>query len=161
MLPIVLAVGAAVLLASRAKSSSSSPSRRELERMVRQAAAAAGIDYATLAAIVEIESNWKPEAKNETGSDAARGGAYGLTQMTLRTAQSLRRNVTREQLLTAAGNLEIASMLMRENARRSRDPKDLAAMWNSGRVFDKAPEVTRETYVPRFLAARSKYSEIT
>lgn len=160
MLPVLLAVGAVALIASRTSKSmatSSSASRADLERLVRAAASTAGVDYATLAAIVEIESRWRPDARNETGTDAARGGAYGLTQMTLRTAQALRPGTSREYLLTPEGNLDVAAQLMRDNARRSRDPKDLAAMWNSGKVFDKAPEVTRETYVPRFLSARAKY----
>lgn len=155
---LALAVGAFVVLSSKKKTSASSKrSRAELEELVRDAASRAGVPFPVLAAIVDIESSWNADAKNLTGGDAARGGAYGLSQLTLRTARAFDPNVTPEQLLEPGKHLELAAKLMADNARRSRDPKDLAAMWNSGKVFDKAPEVTRERYVPRFLAALAKY----
>lgn len=42
-----------------------------------------------LLAVWRIESNFNPFAVNMTGGDARRGGAWGLGQMTLRTARDL------------------------------------------------------------------------
>jgi soluble lytic murein transglycosylase-like protein len=152
---VVLGLGAFALLSGRKKGSGMS--RAELEQLVKDAAARAGVPAGVLEAIVDIESSWDPSASNRTGGDEARGGAFGLTQLTLKTARSFDPRVTPEDLLDPVKHLIIASKLMADNARRSRDPKDLASMWNSGKVFDKAPEVTRESYVPRFLTALSKY----
>ena len=158
LLLVALGVGAFMLLSGKKKPSGAGKrSKAELEPLVIEAAARAGVPAGVLEAIVDIESNWNPSASNRTGGDEARGGAFGLTQLTLKTARAFDPRVTPDDLLDPEKHLAIASKLMADNARRSRDPKDLAAMWNSGKVFDKAPEVTREKYVPRFLAALTKY----
>lgn len=155
LLLVALGLGAFMLLGK--KKSGGPMSRAQLEQLVKDAAARAGVPAGVMEAIVDIESSWNPSASNRTGGDEARGGAFGLTQLTLKTAQAFDGRVTPADLLDPEKHLVIAAKLMADNARRSRDPKDLASMWNSGKVFDKAPEVTREKYVPRFLAALTKY----
>lgn len=164
MNPLLLlgGVGAVLFLLSRraAASAPASSDRAQIEQLARAAAASAGVPPGVMFAIIEIESNWNPSATNLTGGDAARGGAYGLTQMTLATARHFEPRITGQELLDPATNLRVAGKLMQDNARRSRDPKDLAAMWNSGKTFDRAPEVTREKYVTRFLSKLSKYQGV-
>ena len=124
-----------------------------------ETARAAGVDPAVFLGIIEVESRWKPDATNLVGPDGARGGAFGLTQMTLRTARALRPGITGDELLDWKTNLDVAGLLLAENARRiSPLWPDVAAAWNSGRSFDTAPEVTRYDYVPKVLAAADRYA---
>lgn len=118
----------------------------------------AGVDPAIFLGIIEIESGWQEDAVNNTGGDAARGGAYGLTQMTLTTARAFVPDITPHELLDARTNLRVAGMLLEANAKRSRDWRDVAAMWNSGRTFDGAPSSTRDVYVPKVLEAANAYA---
>lgn len=119
----------------------------------------AGVDPAIFLGIIEVESGWNPRATNLSGPDAARGGAFGLTQMTLRTARAFEPSITGDELLDPNTNLRIAGLLLAENARRGSPMwPDVAAMWNSGRRFDEAPEVTRYKYVPKVLAAANRYA---
>lgn len=55
-----------------------------------------GIPRHILAGVVRTESGGKSKAKNLTGGDAARGGAWGLAQMTLATAQELVPKIRRQ-----------------------------------------------------------------
>jgi soluble lytic murein transglycosylase-like protein len=119
----------------------------------------AGIDPAILLGIIKVESAWNPNATNLVGSDAARGGAFGLVQMTLRTARGFDPDVTGEQLLDPVTNLRFAGLLLAEIRQRfGADWRDVAAAWNSGKAFDYAPEVTRYKYVPKVLAAANAYA---
>lgn len=126
--------------------------------LAKAQAAAAGVDPAVFLGIIYVESGWRPDAQVTTGADGARGGAYGLTQLTLRTAQAFEPDVTPAQLLDPRVNLRIAGQLLAENARTSTDPRDVAAMWNSGRTFDRAPDSTKNRYVPAVLRAAKNYN---
>ena len=149
-----LIAAAAVVLVLMMRRSSPPP---DLQQLAADAADRAGVDRALFFAIIEVESNWNPDAKNLGPADAARGGAWGLTQLTLRTARAYAPGIEGEQLLDPARNLDIASQLMRDNARRSKRWDDLAAMWNSGKVADRAPDSTRYKYIPAVLAAAQRY----
>ncbi len=128
-------------------------------RLAVDTALSAGVDPAILLGIIKVESNWNPGATNLVGPDGARGGAYGLTQMTLRTARAFDPDVTGEQLLDPVTNLRFAGLLLADNrSRAGADWRDVAAMWNSGRPFDQAPEVTRYRYVPKVLEAANRYA---
>lgn len=150
----LLAALAVVVVLSMRRSSSPSP---DLKQLVADAADTAGVDRALFFGIVEVESGWNPDARNLAGSDGARGGAWGLTQMTVRTAQLFEPSITGEELLDPVVNLRVAAQLMADNARRSRKWDDLAAMWNSGKLADRAPNSTRYTYVPKVLEAADRY----
>lgn len=130
----------------------------------------AGLDPAFGCAIARQESNWNPNATASNPKDIARGGAYGLCQMTLKTAQGLgHANITPEQLLDPAINASVAAELCAENVRRLTVAPgqtyslaalyaDLAAMYNSGRPLARAPYVTATNYVPRVLKFMADYS---
>lgn len=139
----------------KAVASSSDP----LFELAVRTAQGAGVDPAVFLGIIEVESNWNAKATNLVGADAGRGGAFGLTQMTLKTARAFDPSITGDDLLDPVTNLRIAGLLLAENAMRgSPEWPDVAAMWNSGRRFDEAPEVTRYKYVPKVLAAANRYA---
>lgn len=149
------AVVAFILWSRRARTSKEDP----LFRMAVQTAQRAGVDPAVFLGIIEVESAWDPRATNLVGADAARGGAFGLTQLTLKTARAFVPTITGDELLDPATNLQIAGMLLEENRRRSSPMwEDVAAMWNSGRPNDAAPEKTRYGYVPKVLDAANRYA---
>lgn len=129
----------------------------DLEALARSIATDVGVNPAVFLGIIEVESGWNEAATNLSGPDAARGGAWGLTQLTLTTARSLEPGITGQQLLDGVSNLRVAGLLLRDNARRSVDDKDTAAMWNSGKLYDRAPTSTRNSYVPKVLEAAKKY----
>lgn len=129
----------------------------DLQAMARTIASDAGVNPAVFLGIIEVESGWNEAATNLSGPDAARGGAWGLTQLTLRTAHALDPDVTGQELLDGVTNLRIAGLLLRDNARRSVDDRDVAALWNSGKLYNRAPPSTRNIYVPKVLTAARKY----
>jgi soluble lytic murein transglycosylase-like protein len=132
-----------------------------LQELADQIAAQAGIDPAMLKAVVRLESAWKTGAENNTGGDALRGGAWGLGQVTLRTAQAYFPSITTAQLLQPDLNLQIAAKVLREGLDKSpnADPADAFAYYNSGKLLDRAPEVTRYKYVPLALKYLAEYRE--
>lgn len=112
-------------------------------------------------ALAWVESNFNPAATRLVGGDAARGGAYGLCQMTFRTATELDSKVTLRDLMDAEYNAHLAArlcsqnlLLLRTNANgimslnSAATIYDLAALYNSGKVYAKAPKVTKDQYVP-------------
>ena len=131
--------------------------RIDLEALASSIARDAGVRPALFLGIIDRESRWNANATNLSGPDARRGGAWGLTQMTLTTARAFDSSVTGQELLDPVTNLRIAGQLLADNARRSTDDRDTAAMWNSGKLFDYAPESTRYEYVPDVLERARKY----
>lgn len=129
----------------------------DLEGLARSIAADAGVRPEVFLGIIDVESSWNEAATNLSGPDAARGGAWGLTQLTLTTAKALEPDVTGQELLDGVTNLRVAGLLLRDNARRSVDDRDVAALWNSGKLYDRAPASTRNVYVPKVLNAARKY----
>jgi soluble lytic murein transglycosylase-like protein len=155
---VLLLVAALVAWWAMKKAPQTQPDDPDVFDAAKAVATAAGIDPAVFLGIIYVESGWRADAKVTSGSDGERGGAYGLTQMTLRTAQALDPSINADALLDPFVNIRVAGQLLAENARVSTDPKDVAAMWNSGRVFDRAPESTRTRYVPAVLRAAKNYS---
>ena len=175
--PVLLAAAAAGLawMSRKASAAPAAPvsagaSRAELEALCdRIARERSGTEPRVLASFVDVESNWQVDALN--ASDAG-GGAWGLCQITERTALAMDDlhptawgaldPIRAPFVLTAHPeiNLQLAASLIAENAKRCGGPplslrwlQDLAALYNSGRTYDNAPAVTRNTYVPRFLRA--------
>lgn len=110
-------------------------------------------------AIAATESDFRAGAMNNRNEgDVARGGSYGLCQMSLQTAKALAPDCTVEDLLDPTTNSEIAAMLVSQLARRYTDIKDVAAAYNSGKRFAHAPSSTRAIYVPRILANMKAYA---
>lgn len=164
----ILIIGAVIVATTRA--AKGSPRRVDLEQLATETALAWGIEPAVLLATVDIESAWDPGAQNHGPGDSARGGAWGLCQLTVTTALAVDDGVNiwadeagqrkPERLLEPELNLKLACALITENGTRSASPigsatwyQDIAALYNSGKLYAQAPRVTRETYVPRFLRA--------
>lgn len=85
----------------------------------RDAAARHGIAAALLMAVVSVESDFSPTATNMTGGDLARGGSYGLAQMSLATARALGFKGEASALLSPAVNLDLAARYLRDLTREA------------------------------------------
>lgn len=106
-------------------------------------------------AIAWVESSFNPHAVKLTAGDGKRGGAFGMCQMTLKTAKSIDPEATASELIDTAYNAKLAADLISRNARAyARIPgasepmsdmwvKDMASMYNSGRILKKAPVSTQ------------------
>jgi hypothetical protein len=133
-------------------------SRAELARVLREAFARYKLPAAWGEALGRVESNLTMAAKVLTGSDGARGGAWGPTQITERTARAHGYTgpmdaLTEDPALAAEWTARIAA------AGRPATIEDLGAWWNAGRTtFGALPadHVTRTNYVPRLVAALGK-----
>jgi len=147
-------------------------SRQELEAACERIALERGADPRVLATFCQIESNWVASALNNSGSDGANGGAWGLVQLLPRTALAIDdKYPTRWRQIDPVRapfalvdypeiNLQLGASLIFDNALRTPAPplslawlQDIAAMHNSGRRYDDAPTVTRTTYWLRFRGA--------
>jgi soluble lytic murein transglycosylase-like protein len=107
-----------------------------------------GVPIDVLEGVVRTESNFKPGAKNLTGGDLARGGAWGLAQMTLETAKGLvvatrsahpdlapilvRFDGTGPSLLDPDLNLLLAASLLASNYRQLRAWPAAVLAYNRG-----------------------------
>lgn len=143
------------------------PTRVQVRQALRRHAAAAGLDPEIVDAIGRVEGPyWNPTATNLVGPDGARGGAYGPTQITERTARG--HGFTgdmREMFNPETAARWTAIILGASNARRPlTTPADYAAAWNAGRddadrnndgQLEELPEghPTRVRYLPALLAA--------
>lgn len=129
-----------------------------VRRALREAGAMFDVDPDILDAIGYVESRWTMGARNLTGTDGARGGAWGPTQITERTARAHGYTgdvaaFTRDAALAA----EWTARIMRN--RPGGPPvtiQDAAAWWNAGRTYAAQlgpSHVTVTTYIPRAVAA--------
>lgn len=121
------------------------------ESLIREIASQFDLPAAYFFATIRAESNFDPNAMNLTGGDLARGGAFGLGQMTMRTARSLSFTGTAQDLLDPRTNLELVAKLHRANGAPNADPRDVFSRYNSGKSLARAPEVTRLNYVPKVM----------
>src|SRR6476646_8005587 len=99
------------------------------------------------------ESDFDPSAKNLEGGDAKRGGSFGLCQVTLLTARSLRGDgVTPEMLCDASFNADVSAELVAQLRDRYRGVlSDVLAAYNSGKPWAHAPPRTQKVYVPNII----------
>ena len=100
------------------------------------------------------ESNLDPDALNNLGPDAARGGAWGLTQITEKTARAYGYTGSMADLLKRP---DVAADLSAKIAAAGnvKTIEDLGAWWNAGRRTASllpAGHVTLTTYIPRLKA---------
>lgn len=132
-----------------------------VRRALREAGVMCNVDPDIMEAIGYVESKWRLDAVNTSGPDGARGGAFGPTQITDRTARACGYKgpimaLTRDPLLAAKWTAKIL------RARPGGPPEslgDAAAWWNAGRVsMDKVPagNTARTKYFPRLVAAYDK-----
>lgn len=116
------------------------------------------LDPAWILATVKVESNFNPDAVNKGPGDGERGGAWGLGQMTLKTARGLGYSGSAEGLLDPRTNIRLVAALHKQNGAPGANPQDVFSRYNSGKDFYHAPTVTRQTYVPRAMDAFNFYS---
>lgn len=121
---------------------------------------AAGLPGDWGVALGAVESGWVMTAVNMTGGDLARGGAWGPTQITEKTARAHGYKGPMSDLNKSLSVMAGLSAVIAKAGRPS-TLADLGAWWNAGR-FHAAdlPEghVTLTTYIPRLLAAHERIS---
>jgi hypothetical protein len=131
-------------------------SRSQVEAIIREEFASAGLDPNLGVAIGKHESGLNPEAVNMTGGDLRRGGSFGPMQMSLATARDLGFTGTTQELMEPRTNTGLAAKLVKQLSGRFSDPKDIISAYNSGRPLSQAPASTREQYVPGVLSHLSE-----
>ena len=104
------------------------------------------------------ESNFRPWVVNRTGGDGLRGGAWGLFQMTAKTALGLGYNGPDSGLLEPDINAEFAALLIGQLNRRYHNLLDVAAAYNSGKMFALAPDWPTKPYARRVVAEQARYA---
>lgn len=110
-------------------------------------------------ALARQESGIRPWARNNIGGDRRRGGAWGLFQMTLETAQGLGYRGDGYGLLDPVLNADYAARLVAQLRNRWQSLQDVAAAYNSGKPYALAPATTRLTYCPRVLQFAKGFEE--
>lgn len=133
--------------------------RKDVRIALRLEAINGGYNPDWFDAIAYVESNWKLDALNQTGTDAYWGGSYGPMQMTAVTANRLGYDPI-EFLTDArkAGEAAVANF----NAVRPKTFADAVSYWNAGvPLFVNLPEdnTARTEYYPRAIAALDWVSE--
>jgi hypothetical protein len=134
----------------------------------REALCAAATRHALVPEFVEaigkVETNWVSNLVNQTGRDAKRGGAWGVTQITERTARAHGYTGPMEAFIA---DVELAAEWTGRILSEAKDLTTLAdycAAWNAGRYdadkdndgdLDELPagHSTREHYLPRAIQA--------
>lgn len=131
--------------------------RKRLRQLLRDASERWGLDPDWLDAIGYVESRWNSQATNMTGSDLARGGAIGMTQITMKTAQAHGYKGTWQDLLASPETqADLSAQILAAGDPQSIE--DAAAWWNAGKKRASqlsATHVTRVDYIPKAQAALS------
>lgn len=111
--------------------------------VVRDAFAAVGlpVEWGMAIAHMETGGSFDPSLVKMTGGDGARGGAWGLCQMTLKTAEGLGYDGDGPGLLEPKLNSNLAAKLCVQLQKSlGSNLHDVAAAYNSGKAWSKAPE---------------------
>lgn len=141
--------------------------KSELKAAIFNGFASAGLPGNLGLALARQESNFDPAARATDPRDLARGGSFGLLQMSYKTAQGLGYEGPAAGLMSVEENVRLAAKLCAVNAKRtkahvgSRDwVCDVASLYNSGKPFATAPESTRLLYAPRVWRFFCEFSGI-
>lgn len=153
---IVLGVAAAALaVGGTVVTVKITDARKRVRQLLRDASTRWGLDPDYLDAIGYVESRWNSNATNMTGSDLARGGAIGATQITMKTAQAHGYTGTWQELLNSPEDqAELSAKILAAGDPQSIE--DAAAWWNAGRKrASQLPigHVTARDYIPKAQAA--------
>jgi hypothetical protein len=135
--------------------------RTKMARLLREAFKRHGLPESWGEAIGRTESNLVSTAKVLTGSDGARGGAFGATQITWKTLEAHNGGpvgFTPEQFLASPElQAEWSARIMK--AGHPLTIEDAGSWWNAGRARFAdlgSTHVTRVQYVPRLRANLAK-----
>lgn len=170
---LIAAAGAGILLSRAARANLVGASRGELEQAASDIATERGCSPVLLLATIDTENApWNPDALNTGAGDLGRGGAWGLCQITERTALAVDDRVPTSDpswtdldairapfvLTNPALNLQLGASLVAMNCERAQGVRmseawlcDVASLYNSGKLYADAPVRTLLEYVPRFL----------
>lgn len=112
-------------------------------------------------AIARQESGFIPTIENLGPGDKELGGSYGLCQMGLSTAKGLGYTGNINGLKDPIMNAALAADLCAKNQARAdcTGLKDVIAMYNSGKPYDRAPRVTQMTYVVNVVKYMAVYKD--
>lgn len=129
--------------------------------ILARAFAAKGLPPELGPALARQESGFIPTIENLGPGDKERGGSYGLCQMSLQTAKSLGYTGDVAGLKDPLINAALAADLCHQNRLRPdcRAIRDVIAMYNSGKPYDRAPRVTAMTYVVNVLKYMAIYKD--
>ncbi len=131
--------------------------------LIRAAFEAEGLPGHWGMALARQESAFEPSAQCLIGGDKKRGGSFGLCQMSLATAQGdLGYLGDGDGLKNPEVNTKLAAKFCKLLTKRLKttELKDIAAAYNSGRPFAKAPKSTRTVYVPNVLRFAQEYAQL-
>jgi hypothetical protein len=138
---------------------------RNVREALRTAAARHGLRADFLDAIGKVETDYRSNLVNQTGADAARGGAWGPTQITTKTARAMGYSGPMEEI---CADPELAAEWTARILAPGVGPKstlaDYCACWNAGRYnadrnndgqLEELPpgHPTKEQYLPRAIVA--------
>jgi len=141
---LAVAIGAGVLIlgsggvAAVAYVMDNRSKQDKLRSTLRAAAEAAGVDPDIPDALAYVESRWNPAASNTVGPDAARGGSFGPTQISMKTAMGYGFTGTPDDLMaedgaTAAYWTAVILAARPGGCGQGTDIRDAAAWWNAGK----------------------------
>lgn len=122
----------------------------------------AGIDPDLVDAMLFVESDYDPSAVNLTGRDGARGGSYGPTQISAKTAAAYGytgdpAEFARDASLAAQWTMKI---LQARPGGAPTSVDDVAAWWNAGRTSMAKVPATSSAWTYR-QNLEDAYKEIT
>ncbi len=101
--------------------------------LVNEIAPKYGVSRQMVLGIISKESSFNPNARNLTGKDGVRGGAWGLMGMTLETARGIVKDATAESLLDPRYNLTLGIAYLAKQQQRFGNDTDLViAAYNRG-----------------------------
>jgi hypothetical protein len=157
------------------------PRRRDARAALEAAADRYGLPREWLVALGETETRLDPSQVNRTGPDGERGGSWGVTQISARTARAFGYPGPMEDLLDPVAAAELsAQMIAAGFAERSSNPadpeagpfrpvnfgmpqtfEDMLAVWNAGRRYADLPAdgSTLVDYIPRAQGYLASLSE--
>lgn len=112
-------------------------------------------------AFARQESDFRPDAQALTGGDAKRGGSYGLCAMTLQTAREYQPTITVDDLKDPELNATAAAAHIAALVRQCGPVlHEVAARYNSGKSLERAPDSTRDVYVPNVVKFSQQYVDL-
>lgn len=155
---ILLGVGVAFLLLTGGTVAIVAIDRERAKRLLGDAFEKVGLPREWGVAIGIVESNLNSTATNLTGPDGARGGAWGLTQITEKTARGIGYNGPMRALIeNPALAADLSAKLASQGKPKTID--DLGAWWNAGRFTAAAlsdDHITKRDYIPKLRAALAR-----
>ena len=140
------------------------PDKRSVRATLRNSFERNGFNPDWIDALSYVESGWDSRAVNLVGSDLARGGSYGSTQMSLQTLRAIGYQGSAEDFLNSIDLQAYWSvrLFLSDNvpgvkpyAGRPKTLEDFASTWNAGKLYASlsATHRTRVDYVPKVLRA--------